>query len=85
MSIPATFTVKATYTDQTGNAQTQTLQLVLGSTGVAVQAVTTVDIYYFHLPYFIINNSATVITLSSTGTFTGSPVYAFGAILEQLV
>jgi|GEM_PF-4507494 len=80
---PASFTVVATYKDDSGNARTETLQLVRGTTGAAATAITAIDRWYFTLPLFAINNAATAITLSTTGTFTGSPVYNLSAVLEQ--
>lgn len=81
---PASFTVVAVYKDDSGTTRTETLAVTRGSTGVVAAAVTTVDRYYFSLPLFAINNAATAITLSTTGTFTGTPVYNLSAVLEQL-
>lgn len=82
---PATFTVVVTYKDNKGSARTETLGLDLGSTGAPVQAVTTVDRYYAQPLILAIDNSATAITLSTTGTFTGTPVYQLAAILTRLI
>jgi hypothetical protein len=81
---PASFTIVVTYKDDSGNARTETLQVVRGSTGAAALAVTAVDRWYAEIPIFAIDNSATAITVSTTGTFTGSPVYNLSAVLEQL-
>jgi hypothetical protein len=81
---PATFTVVVTYTDDSGTARTETLQLIRGSTGAAATAITAIDRWYFILPLFAINNGAVAITLSTSGTFTGSPSYNLSGTLEQL-
>lgn len=81
---PASFTVAVTYTDDSGNARTETLQVVRGSTGAAAAAITAIDRWYFELPDFAINNGQVAITVSTTGTFTGSPTYNLAACLEQL-
>jgi hypothetical protein len=82
---PATFTVVVTYTDNKGNARTETLALVKGSSGAGVAAVTTVDRYYATPFVLAIDNSGTAITLSTTGTFTGSPVYQLAGLLERVI
>lgn len=76
-------TVVVTYKDDSGTARTETLGVVRGSTGAAVAAVTAIDRWYFELPLLAIDNSATAITVSTAGTFTGSPVYNLSAVLEQ--
>jgi hypothetical protein len=81
---PATFTIAVTYKDASGNSRTETLQVVRGSTGAAAAAITAVDRWYAELPLIQIDNSATAITVSTTGTFTGSPVYNLAAVLERL-
>jgi hypothetical protein len=81
---PASFTVVVTYKDDSGTTQTETLQLIRGTTGAAATAITAIDRWYFTLPVFAINNAATAITVSTTGTFTGSPTYNLSVILEQL-
>lgn len=80
---PATFTIVVTYKDENGSAKTETLQVVR-STGAVAAAVTAVDRWYFELPLFSINNAATAITLSTAGTFTGTPSYDFAAVLERM-
>jgi hypothetical protein len=82
---PATFTVVVTYKDNKGTARTEILGLDLGSTGAPVQAITTVDRYYAQPLIIAIDASATAITLSTSGTFTGSPVYQLAAILTRLI
>lgn len=79
---PATFTVAVTYKDASGNARTDTALVVRG-TGATAAAVTAVDRWYFHFPAIDIDNSGTAITLSTTGTFTGSPVYNLQADLRR--
>jgi hypothetical protein len=82
---PATFTVVVTYTDNKGNARTETLAFVKGSSGAGVAAITTVDRYYATPFVLAIDNSATAITLSTTGTFSGSPVYQLAGLLERVI
>lgn len=79
---PATFTVVVTYKDDSGNARTETLQVIRGSTGAAAAAITAVDRWYFELPLLAIDASAVAITVSTTGTFTGTPTYNLSAVLE---
>lgn len=81
---PASFTVAVTYKDDSGNARTETMTVSRGSTGATAAAITAVDRWYFELPLFAIDNSATAITVSTTGTFTGSPSYNLSVILEQV-
>ncbi len=80
---PATFSVVATYKDASGNARTDTAMVVRGSTGANAAAVTAVDRWYFTFPAIDIDATATAITLSTTGTFTGSPVYNLQATLRR--
>ena len=82
---PASFTVVVVYRDDSGTTQTETLAIQRGTTGAIAAAITAVDRWYFELPLFAINNGQVAITLSTTGTFTGSPVYNFAAVLMQLV
>jgi hypothetical protein len=82
---PATFTIVVTYKDNKGNARTETLNVVRGSTGATAAAITAVDRWYAEIPLFSINNSATAITVSTSGTFTGTPVYQLQAVLESLI
>lgn len=82
---PASFTVQVTYKDDRGTARTETLQVIRGSTGAAAAAVTAVDRWYFHLPIIAIDGSGTAITVSTTGTFTGSPSYDLAISLERIV
>lgn len=79
---PASFTVQAVYKDDAGTTRTETAQVVRGSTGAAAAAITAVDRWYYEFPYISINNAATPITVSTTGTFTGSPSYSHAATLE---
>lgn len=81
---PASFTVALTYKDDSGNARTDTAFLTRGSTGASAAAVTAVDRWYYEFPCVAINNGATAITVSTTGTFTGSPVYNHSVNVEQL-
>jgi hypothetical protein len=76
---PASFTIVITYKDASGNARAETLALVRGSTGATATAITAVDRWYAIAPLIQIDNSGTAITLSTTGTFTGSPVYNLAA------
>lgn len=80
---PATFTVVSTYQDDQGNARTDTATVSRGSTGATAAAVTAIDRWYFDFPAISIDNSGTAITLSTTGTFTGSPSYSIAAILRR--
>lgn len=82
---PASFTIVVTYTDSKGNAQTETVAVWRGSTGAMVAAITTVNRYYGVPFIFAIDNSATAITVSTAGTFSGSPVYQLAATLERLI
>lgn len=81
---PASFTVAATYKDASGNARTDTALVVRGSTGASAAAVTAVDRWYYSFPAIDIDNSATAITVSTTGTFTGTPAYNHAAVLERI-
>lgn len=80
---PASFTVTITYKDASGNSRTDTALVIRGSTGATAAAVTAVDRWYFNFPAIDIDNSATAITLSTTGTFTGSPVYNLQGTLRR--
>lgn len=81
---PATFTVAVTYKDASGNARTDTALVIRGSSGASAAAITAIDRWYFEFAGIDIDNSATAITLSTTGTFTGSPVYNLSATLERI-
>lgn len=81
---PASFTVALTYKDASGNARTDTAAVTRGSTGAAAAAITAVDRWYYDFPLIDIDNSATAITVSTTGTFTGSPVYNHAVCLNRL-
>lgn len=82
---PASFTVQAAYKDGTGNARTETLALARGSTGAIAAAITAIDRWY-SIPIIVqVDSSQTAITVSTAGTFTGSPVYNFAATLERLI
>jgi hypothetical protein len=81
---PASFTVVVTYTDSKGTAQTETVGLI-ESDGTPAAAVDTVDRYYGIPMLIAIDNSATAITLSTSGTFSGSPVYQLAAVLERVI
>lgn len=81
---PASFDPVITYKCATGTAHTDIMGLRLGSSGANAAHVTSVDRFHAY-PYLIqIDNSATAITLSTVGTFTGSPVYNLAATLERL-
>jgi hypothetical protein len=82
---PASITVVVTYKDDSGTARTETLQLIRGSTGAAAAAITAIDRWYFGLPLLSINNNATAITVSTAGTFTGSPSYNLTILLERVL
>jgi hypothetical protein len=80
---PASFTVVVTYKDASGNSASITMSMFEddGTNSAAVDEVAN----FFCTPMtFQIDASATAITLSTTGTFTGSPVYNLAAVLEQL-
>ena len=82
---PASFTIAVTYKDDQGNADTETLAVARGSTGAVAAAITAVDRWYA-IPLLIsTDNSQTAITLSTTGTFTGSPSYSFAGALERVL
>lgn len=81
---PASFTVVIGYKDASGNARVDTAFLIRGSNGATAAAVTAVDRWYFSFPAIDIDNSATAITLSTTGTFTGTPVYNIAAALRRI-
>ena len=81
---PASFTIVATYRDASGNTRTDTALVVRGSTGASAAAVTAIDRWYFSFPGIDINNAQTAITLSTTGTFTGSPVYNIATTLMRM-
>ena len=81
---PASFTVACTYKDASGNARTDTALVIRGSTGASAAAITAVDRWYYVFTNVDIDNSATAITVSTTGTFTGSPVYNHSVILEKV-
>lgn len=81
---PASFTVVVGYTDSNGTAQTETLTMFEGD-GTASAVIDEVERFYC-VPLLIVpDNSTTAITLSTTGTFSGSPVYTIAAILERLI
>jgi hypothetical protein len=82
---PASFTIVVTYKDNRGNARTEILGMDLGSTGAPVQAITTVDRYYSQPLLLAIDNTATAITVSTSGTFSGAPVYQFAAVLMRVI
>jgi hypothetical protein len=81
---PASFTVVVTYKDNKGNAQTETLAMNEGD-GTVSAAIDEVERFYCIPLLFSIDSSATPITLSTTGTFTGSPVYQLQAVLVRLI
>jgi len=82
---PASFTVAITYADSAGNARTDTAALSRGSNGGNAAAITAVDRWFVAGEIIAIDNSATAITLSTTGTFSGTPTYTITAILEQVI
>lgn len=82
---PASFTVAITYADSAGNARTDTAALSRGSNGGNAAAITAVDRWFVAGEIIAIDNSATAITVSTTGTFSGSPVYTIAACLEQVI
>lgn len=80
---PASFTVLVTFTDASGDAESVTMAMFEddGTNSAAIDEVAD----FFCMPMlFSIDNSGTAITLSTTGTFTGSPVYNLIAVLKQL-
>lgn len=82
---PASFTVAFSYTDALGNARTDTMAVANGAGTVpAAGAITAVNRWYGQTSCFQVDNSATAITLSTTGTFTGSPTYDMAAFLAQV-
>ena len=81
---PASFTIITTYKDDNGTAQTETFP-TFESDGSFSAVIDSIDRFYA-LPLLLsIDNSATAITLSTTGTFTGSPSYTFAGTLERLI
>jgi hypothetical protein len=80
---PASFTLLATYKDASGGSASITLATFEGD-GTNSAAIDEVE-NFFAVPIpFQIDNSATAITLSTSGTFTGSPVYNLAAALENV-
>lgn len=82
---PASFTVTVTYKDNNGTARSDNITFSRGSSaGTMAGAITAIDRWNGIPMSFLIDGSATAITVSSSGTFTGSPHYAMGIELEQL-
>lgn len=82
---PATFTIVVTYTDNKGNARTETLAVMRGSTGAMAAAITAVDRWYAMPLLIATDNSQTAITVSTSGTFSGTPVYQIAAKLSRVI
>lgn len=78
---PATFGVVLTYTDNNGTTHTTETQTLTGSAG-AVTAATAVDTY--SMVFNLINANPGTISIATSGTFTGTPVYDFTSMLFQL-
>jgi hypothetical protein len=81
---PASFSVQLVYKNGTGNSRTETLPFWRATTGTWVTTITAIDRYYSAAWLFNTDTSQTPITIATVGTFTGSLLYNFGAILEQL-
>jgi parallel beta-helix repeat protein len=79
---PASFTLVLAYKDASGNARNPNLNCVRSGGGEST-AINAVDQWYSQPYFFQIDNSATPITVSTAGTFTGSPVYNLGVILQR--
>lgn len=83
---PASFTITGAYKDASGTARTDTFAVARDTgTQPAAGAITAISRWHGQSLLLQIDNSATAITLSTTGTFTGSPVYNLAGVLEQLV
>jgi hypothetical protein len=78
------FGILLTYKDDDGNSQNLEVVTYGASSGTPAQLIKTIDMHYFISAVFDINNSKTPITLSTSGQFTGSPVYNLTAIIERL-
>jgi hypothetical protein len=81
---PATFNVLGNWKDQGGSGATSKLLLIDMITNSTTVSVTAAHYYVIPPHLFTIDTSATAITVSTNGTFTGSPVYNLAAILEQV-
>jgi hypothetical protein len=80
---PANFTIVATFKNAEGTSKTITLA-TNEDDGTASAVIDEVS-GFAAVPFlFEVDNSGTAITLSTTGTFTGSPVYDFFGTLERL-
>lgn len=81
---PASFSVQVVFKSQRGS---ETVTTVLWDfDGTAIVSLVTAVRRYAVLPItFETDASATAITVSTTGTFTGSPVYNLQLVLERLV
>jgi hypothetical protein len=80
---PASFTCVSTFTDLNGVARTVTMT-TFESDGTLSALIDEVE-YFNAVPlYFQIDNSATAITFSTSGTFTGTVSYTAAATLEYL-
>lgn len=80
---PASFTLAATFNNPEGTGKTVTM--ATNEDDGTVSALIDEVSGFAGVPFiFGIDATATAITLSTTGTFTGSPVYDFFAILERL-
>ena len=82
---PASFTVAIVHKDASGNTITVTPSQTEGDGSASGSALIDEVETFIAIPYvFQIDATGTAITVSTTGTFTGSPVYNFAAVLEQL-
>ena len=80
---PASFILSVTYTDDNAGAQTETLTVSRGSTGATAAAITAIDRWY-SIPIIISSAGLAAITVLTSGTFTGSPVYNTAASIMQI-
>jgi len=83
---PASFTVVVSYKDDQGGAHTETMAMTEGDGSVSASALIDEVSTFYGTPLLIsIDNSATAITVSTTGTFTGSVSYSFATLLERVL
>lgn len=82
---PATFHIIVGYTDSNGSAQTEAVRCERGSNGDEAVDITAVDRWYIEPHLLAIDSSGAAITLSTAGTFSGSPVYTIAAVLERVI
>jgi hypothetical protein len=81
---PASFTIVVAFHNGTGASKSVTMLTVEddGTTSALIDEVTGFQAMPF---IFQIDNSGTAITVTTTGTFTGTPVFNIAITLEQLI